>query len=56
MPLLLWVGDRGVGHLAGAGLVAELDEDLGGLGHAGGAERMAAADQAPRGLTTTSPP
>src|SRR5207247_1084836 len=38
--------DRGVRDLAGAGLVAELDEDLRGLGHAGGAERMAAADQA----------
>ena len=46
MPLLLWVRPiGGVRHLARAGLVAQLDEDLGGLGHAGGAERVAAADE-----------
>src|SRR5712664_2865779 len=37
--------DRGIDDLARAGLVAKLGEDLGGLGDAGGAERMAAADE-----------
>src|SRR5438876_6204583 len=37
--------DRRAGHLAGAGLVAELDEDLRRLGDAGGAERVTASDQ-----------
>jgi len=37
--------DLGVGDLPGAGLAAQLGEDLRRLRHAGGAERMAAADQ-----------
>src|ERR687891_140626 len=39
--------DGGVVYLAGTGLTAELREDLGRLGYAGGAERMPAADQTP---------
>ena len=46
IPLLLWVRPIAAsGTWRGAGLAAELGEDLGGLGHAGGAERMAAADE-----------
>src|SRR5881628_3358330 len=37
--------DRGGGDLPGAGLAAQLGEDLRRLRHAGGAERMAAPDQ-----------
>ena len=39
-------GDGGVGNLARAGFAAELGEDLGRLGDAGGAERVAAATTA----------
>src|SRR5207245_9462838 len=37
--------DRRAGHRAGAGVAAELDEDLSRLGDAGGAERVTASDQ-----------
>src|SRR6266550_4069573 len=39
-------GDGGAGNLTGASLVAKLSEDLRGLGDAGGAERVPAADEA----------
>src|SRR5438093_13378642 len=38
--------DRGVGHLARARVAAQLGPDLRGLRDTGGAERMAASDQA----------
>src|SRR5258708_5787092 len=42
--------DRGVGHLACAGLAAELGEHLRRLRDAGGAQRMAATDEPPAGV------
>ncbi len=49
-------GGPGAGDLAGSGLAAQVPGQLGGLGDAGGAQRMALEISPPDGFTTHRPP